>query len=60
MTKPLFSGSGENYCYLRTARYLHVLADSLATVRMMVAPTAKLIRTRAYAANPQRSHFILK
>lgn len=52
------SGAGAGYCYVGTARFLHVAADSLWLARLCCCPKLRLVKTLTYKPNSGRSHFV--
>lgn len=53
-------GSGPGYCYAGTLRFVHVVAESLELARLCCCPDLALVKTRTYAGNPRRAHFVFK
>jgi hypothetical protein len=46
-------GTGPGYCYWRGVRVLLVIAESLETVRLCVAPSLSVRRVKHYSAKRQ-------
>jgi hypothetical protein len=51
-------GYGSGYCYAGSARFLHVVADTLEIARLCCCPSLMLVKKLAYKPNLKRSHFI--
>lgn len=49
---------GAGWCAVGTARFVHVVAESLSLARTMWVSKLPLVKVRQYAANPRRQHYI--